>query len=112
MAGDRQVVDVLLGVLDAGGVRVGVEFTVDGQSGGRGGVADQVDDDLVGFQWPAAPVHGDLGEQPVLDLVPLAGSRWEVADRDLDTGLGGETSQLDLPGPDRERGCLIFCVSG
>ena len=32
-------------------------------------------DDFVAGQGPAAPVHGDVGEQPVLDLVPLARAR-------------------------------------
>ena len=32
-------------------------------------VADEVDDDLVAGQWPAAPVRGDGGEEPVLDVV-------------------------------------------
>jgi hypothetical protein len=51
VAGDGQGVDVFLGVFDAGGVLVGVEDTVDGQSGGRGGVADQIDDGLVSGGW-------------------------------------------------------------
>ena len=35
---------------------------------------------LVGLEWPAAPVHGDLGEQPMLDLVPFTGpgGRWQT----------------------------------
>src|SRR6266508_34274 len=76
MAGDREGVDVFAGVFDAGGVLAGVKDTVDGQAGSGGGVADQVDDDLVRLQRPAAPVHGDLGEQSVLDPVPFRGSRW------------------------------------
>jgi hypothetical protein len=31
-------------------------------------------------QWPAAAVHGDLGDQAMFDLVPFAGARREVAD--------------------------------
>src|SRR5689334_6634228 len=60
-------------------------------------VRDQVDDGLVGAQWTAAPVDGDEREQPVLDLVPLAGSRREVADADGDAELVGEPLQLVLP---------------
>jgi len=36
-------------------------------------VADQVDDHAVAGQVPPAPVHGDLGEQPVFDLVKAPG---------------------------------------
>ena len=79
-----------LRVSDAGGVGAGVEVGADGEPGRGGGGADQVDDDLVAGQRPAAPVHGDLGEQPVLDLVPLAGARRQVADGDRQAGLGGE----------------------
>jgi hypothetical protein len=73
VAGDRQGVYLLLRVFDAGGVGAGVEFGAHGEPGGRGGGADQVDDDLVAGQGSAAPVEGDLGEQPVFDLVKAPG---------------------------------------
>jgi hypothetical protein len=74
VAADRQGVDLLLGVGQAGGVFAGVQLGGDGQPGGRGGGADQLDDGLVAGQRPAAPVAGDLREQPVLDFVPLGGA--------------------------------------
>ena len=79
---------------------IGVQDAVHAESGVGGGCADQIDDDLVGDQWPAAPVHGDLGEQPVFDLVPFAGSWREVAHGDGQSGLGGEFGEFDFPGPD------------
>src|SRR5205085_599945 len=91
---------VFLAVLDSDGVGLGVEDALDGQPGGGGGVADQFDDGLVGGEGSAAPVEGDLGEQSVFDLVPLAGARWQVANGDRQPGFGGEPGQLDLPGPD------------
>ena len=39
---------------------------------------------------PAPPVHADVGEQAVLDLVPLAGPGRQMTDRDGQSGLGGE----------------------
>ena len=71
---DRQGLDLFFGVGQAGGVLAGVQLGGDGQPGGRGGGGDQLDDGLVAGQRPAAPVAGDLGEQPVLDLVPLGGA--------------------------------------
>jgi len=39
----------------------------------------QLDDHLVTDQWATTPVHRDEREQAVLDLVPLARARREVA---------------------------------
>ena len=86
-----------LGDLDPSRVGLGVGFGVHGQSGaGRGG-ADEVDDDLMAGEWAASPVHRDVGEQAVLDLVPLARTGREVADGDRDADLGGECGEFDLP---------------
>src|SRR5206468_10430281 len=52
---------------------------------------------LVADQRAAAPVLGDQAPEAVLDLVPLAGAGWEVADRDRKAGLIGELLQLQLP---------------
>jgi hypothetical protein len=49
-------------------------FGADSQAGAGGGGGDRVDDDLVAGQRPPTPVEGDVGEQPVLDLVPLGGA--------------------------------------
>src|SRR6266496_5510943 len=48
-------------------------------------------------QRPAPPVESDVGEQPVLDLVPLGGSGREVADGDRQPGLQRERGELGLP---------------
>src|SRR5215475_5771894 len=63
------------GVFDAGRVLPSVEDTVDGHACRGRGVADQVNDHLVALKLPTAPVHVDLGEQPVLDPVPFRGFR-------------------------------------
>ena len=65
-------------------------LTIRPRAGRRAG--DQVDDHLVAHQRPAAPVLGDEAEQPMLDLVPLAGARREVADRE-------RQSRARRPGP-------------
>src|SRR4051794_4529803 len=85
--------------LDTFGVGGFVGFGVDAESGAGGGGADGLDDHFVAGQRPPAPVHGDVEEQPVLDLVPLRGTRWEVADGDRQAGAGGQRGQLGLPQP-------------
>ena len=45
-------------------------------------VADQSHDSLERFKRLALPVVCDVTKDPILDLVPLAGSRREVADLD------------------------------
>ena len=62
----------------AGWVLIHVETGGDGQARLRGGGADEADHGLVVDEWPAAPVDGDVGEEAVLDRVPLAGPRWQV----------------------------------
>jgi hypothetical protein len=44
-----------------------------------------------------APVHGDEGEQTVLDLVPLAGAWRQVSQCDLQAGLIGEALEFASP---------------
>jgi len=48
-------------------------------------------------QWFATPVHRDEGEQAMLDLVPLAGSRRQVGYGYLQAGLIGEALQFAFP---------------
>jgi hypothetical protein len=47
----------------------------------------------MGGQRSGPPAAADRGEQPVLDLVPLAGARREVADGDRQPGLGGQRGE-------------------
>src|ERR1700682_5650129 len=61
------------------------------------GVANQVDDRLVGAQRAAAPVDRDEREQAMLHLVPLARPGWEVADVNGEIELVGDSLQLLLP---------------
>jgi transposase len=62
----------------------------------RGG-CDQFDDDLVADQRPSPPVHGNVREEAMLDLVPLAGSGRQMTDRDVQSRGIGKPLQLDLP---------------
>ena len=73
-AGVGEGLHLPVGDLDAGRVGGGVEVGLDGQPGRGLGRTDGLDDDFVAGQGPTAPVDRDEREQPVLDLVPLAGA--------------------------------------
>src|ERR1700691_6006359 len=60
-------------------------------------VADEVHDSLVGPQGAPTPVDRDEREQSMLDLVPLARPRREVADVDREVELVREALKLKLP---------------
>ena len=60
--------------------RVGplVQLRLDAQASRRLRVSDQLHDRLEGVERTAAPVLGDVTEEAVLDLVPLAGATGRV----------------------------------
>jgi hypothetical protein len=91
-----------LGVAELGPQRAAalIKASLDPQTGASGRRVDQLDNDLIADQRPAAPVRRDRTEQPMLNLVPPAGPRREVADRDRQGHLGREPDELDLPRPD------------
>src|SRR5215203_4318960 len=60
---------------------------------------DETDDGREIDERGAAPVHRDVREQTVLDLVPLARARREVTDRDGEPRAIRELLQLPLPQP-------------
>ena len=61
--------------------------------------ADQVDHRGQTDQRLASPVHGDIGEQAMLDAVPLARARRIVADRDRQARAIGKALQFPFPQP-------------
>jgi hypothetical protein len=79
-------------------VRILIEPGVDLQSLLRACRADQVVDDLQRFQWYSLPIAGDMTEQAVLDLVPLAGTGGIMAHLDDQAGLVGEPLELEEVG--------------
>src|SRR5450631_3255439 len=68
---------------DALGIEIGVEFATHRQAGISRGRADQIDNDTIADQGLGSPIHADEREQTMLDLVPLAGARWQVMDGDV-----------------------------
>ncbi len=60
-----------VGDADTCGILAGVEFGANPQSGLGNRVGDHPHDHVVADQRPAAPVAADVGEDAMLDLVPL-----------------------------------------
>src|SRR6266849_366830 len=73
-----------------------VQLTPHAQASGSARGTDEVDDDCQTHERLPAPVGADVGEQPVLDLIPLAGPGWEVAHGDSEAQPGGELLQFPL----------------
>lgn len=86
-----------VGDSDAGGIVPAVEFSTDVQAGAAVGRTDETDDRRQIDERRAPPVHRDVREQAVLDLVPFARARREVTDGDGEPGAVGELLQLPLP---------------
>jgi hypothetical protein len=88
---------LLVGNLEALLIGIGVDPAFHDQAGSRCGGSDEVDDDLMADEWLATPVLTDIGEEAVFDLVPLAGARREVANRDFQSGFIGQLLQFPFP---------------
>src|SRR5579864_5854582 len=91
-----------LWVRGGGSLRIGalVNLRPDPESGGRSGRSNEADDGGEAHQRFGTPVHRNVREQAVLDLVPLAGSRREVANGDGEPRALGELAKLPLPQAD------------
>ena len=95
---ERERVHLRRGNRHARWIRSRVELRLDPQPGGRPRGPDAVHDGLkCGERFPA-PVRGDVAEEPMLDLVPLAGPGGKVADADAEACLIGELLEFQLPG--------------
>ena len=95
----RQILHLRSGDDAAGWISSLVQFGLHAQAGRRAGVADQVDHGLKGAEGTAAPVLRDVTKQAMLDLVPLAGARWEVRDMDRQAQVVGPALEFLLPRP-------------
>ena len=89
VAPDLHLFEFLIGDSDSSRVIVGIQFRVNLKASCGGGAGDQADDRFEASQGLTAPVLADVGEQPMLDLVPLAGTRWKVANENPQAGFVG-----------------------
>ena len=79
---------------------VSVKIRGHGQSGLSIRRANGLEHCFVAVEGFGGPVLGDLGEQPVLDGIPLGGSGRVVSDGDGDAeGIADLSLKSDLPGP-------------
>jgi len=98
-AGAHDIEGGHLGVCDflAFGIAFGIQFAPNVEAGRRARCRNQADDDREAFQWTASPILADEREEPMLDLVPLARARREVADGDRQARLRRKLLKLPLP---------------
>jgi len=76
-----------------------IQLRFDPQPRLRRRITDQVHDDGSRAERLTSPVLGDVAEHPVLDLVPLARAGREMADRDPQPQVVGQTLQRHFPQP-------------
>lgn len=69
------------------------------KSSGGAYCSDQIHDDLQRLQRNATPFSGDVAEQAVCDLVPLARAGRELADLDRESRRTGESLEFKSPEP-------------
>src|SRR5437879_5848293 len=74
-----------------------VQFRFDTQARCRSRMANERDDRLEGVERTTTPILGDVTEEPMLDLVPLAGARWEMRDVNPEAQVVGQSLQFLLP---------------
>ena len=84
---------------DTSGIRPSVQRCLDTQALRCRSGANEAHDHLPTLQRLATPVGGDVAEHAVLNLVPLARARGQMADTDAQTARIGETLQFPLPQP-------------
>ena len=58
---------------------------------------DEFNHRFQGNQGLGAPIEGDVGKEPMFDLVPFTRSRREMAHGDAEPGLVGQVLHLALP---------------
>src|SRR5437764_941034 len=70
-----------------------VEF----QPSAGGGVCNEIDHSLVAEQWLASPILSNVTEHAMLDLIPFARPRRQMAHLDREANLLGQVRKLEFP---------------
>ena len=79
---DVEACHLLVSHLDPFRIAPRVQHAVHHQPACRCGRGNQIYDGRMADERAASPILGDVAEQAMLDLVPLRGAGWIVADRD------------------------------
>src|SRR5437588_7767935 len=87
----------LVSHLEANWIAVAILECRDSQPLLSAGMRNQFEDDLQGGEWFGPPVNGNEGKESMLNLVPLAGRRWIMRDRDRELFFIGQILELFLP---------------
>ena len=82
MRREIELFNFLLRYFDSAFVLSAVQARFDNQSGLCRRPGNEIHDGTLIRQGPATPVRSDEGEEAMLDLVPLAGPRWEMTHGD------------------------------
>src|SRR5208337_4393648 len=77
-----------------------IQLRFDFKSSAGGRFANQPYNHLMADQWPAPPVHTDMRKESMLNFVPLASSRREVAYGGPQSRLRSQGLQFNLPQAD------------
>src|SRR5260221_2800573 len=93
----RQGFKDMLGNFLFGLIVPGIELGAYAESCARCRVGDKVDDDLMTHKRSSTPVLRNVRKEPVLNLVPLARSRWKVTDGEGQSGIVRPLLQIRLP---------------
>src|SRR5258708_17017701 len=88
---------LFIGDLASGAVGIGVELALHCQACLSRSGSDQLQDHRVACERFAAPVLADPGKEAMLNLVPFARSRRQVANRDREVGLIRQLLQFPFP---------------
>src|SRR5947209_18826866 len=93
---DVKRLEFLIAHFDASRIGVGVLDGSDDQSLLAGGMRDELNDRFKRDQGLGTPVDGDVGEEPMFDLVPFAGARRKMTDCDALSSFVGHPVHVTL----------------
>src|SRR5436190_2070001 len=94
---DGEMCEFLIAYRNPGFVLARIQRGANREARLRGGVRDQIYDNLVGGERTPTPVFGNETEQPMLDLVPLTGAGRKMTDLQGHSQFVRQTLQGLLP---------------
>ena len=104
---DVECGELFVGDFDSGRIAVRVNLRADLETHLCGGCCDEIYDDLMAHQGLPSPVLADEGEQTMFDLVPFAGARRQMANKNFNPGFVGEFLQVLTSIAARESHCCL-----